>query len=126
MANIRNIRIKVQYPDQQAQLIQPKLNEFRLKGEEKEGNEVNDYRLVTKICISSSGVWSESSYVEVSLLLDFRDSSSTSLATNQIYGSFLTKSSGIRSTKSEDNLVIDICKPIRLMICPTRPKKLVI
>lgn len=130
VSDIRNIRVKIQYPDQQSQLIQPKLNEFRLRGEEEEeaskGKEVNDYRLVTKICISSSGVWSESSYIEVSLLLDFRDSSSTALSTNQIYGSFLTKSSGIRSTKSEDNLVIDICKPIRVLICPTRPKKLVI
>lgn len=128
VSDIRNIRIKIQYPDQHSELIQPKLDEFRLRGEEGEENkkEVNDYRLVTKICISSSGVWSESSYIEVSLLLDFRDSSSTALSTNQIYGSFLTKSSGIRSTKSEDNLVIDICKPIRVLICPTRPKKLVI
>jgi len=131
--DIRNIRIKIQYPDQQTQLMQPKLNEFRIKGNENFENEenqqqqgVHDYRLVTKLSISSSGIWSESSYIEISLLLDFRDFSSTALSTNQIYGSFLTKSSGIRSTKSEDNLVIDICKPIRLLICPTKPKKLVI
>ena len=117
---------QIQYPDQQTQLIQPKLNEFRLKGDSCESNKVCDYRLVTKICISSSGVWSETSYIEISLLLDFRDSSSTSLATNQLYSTFLTKSSGIRSTKSEDNLVIDICKPIRLLISPTKQKKFVI
>src|SRR5699024_7566019 len=35
--DIRNIRIKIQYPDQRAQLIQPKLNEFRVKGESSEG-----------------------------------------------------------------------------------------
>lgn len=106
------------------------MNEFRNKvGTEAETDEpdsIRDYKLTTKICISSNGVWSEPSYIEISLLLDFRDVCSSSLTTTQMYSSFLIKSSGIKSTKSEDNLVIDICKPIRLLICPTKPKRLVI
>lgn len=145
--DIRNVRIKVQYPDHQIQLIQPKLTEFRERnkstvgdrmseametgeaalGEKKEmGVDVRDYKLITKICLSSNGVWSEPSHVSISLLLDFRDVSSTTLNTTQIYSSFLNKSSGIRSTKSEDNLVIEISKPVRLLVCPIKPKKLVL
>ncbi|KAH7646421.1 Integrator complex subunit 4 [Dermatophagoides farinae] len=122
--DIKNIRIKIQYPDQQIQLIQPKLNEFRIKTERED--DINDYKLVTKICISSYGVWSGPSLIEINLLLDFRDISSSSLATTQIYSSLLTKSSGIKSTRSEDNLVIEICKPVKLMIHPTKPKRCVI
>nr|XP_027200245.1 integrator complex subunit 4-like [Dermatophagoides pteronyssinus] len=133
--DIKNIRIKIQYPDQQIQLIQPKLNEFRLKtsddinnnnNSDKDDDSNNDYKLMTKISLSSYGVWSGPSLIEINLLLDFRDIQSSSLSTTQIYSSLLTKSSGIKSTRSEDNLVIEISKPVKLMIHPMKPKRCVI
>lgn len=115
-------------------MIQPKLNEFRLKtsddinnnNSDKDDDSNNDYKLMTKISLSSYGVWSGPSLIEINLLLDFRDIQSSSLSTTQIYSSLLTKSSGIKSTRSEDNLVIEISKPVKLMIHPMKPKRCVI
>lgn len=109
---------KIKFPDQQNQLIQPRLSDFKLKTE-RPGN-LNDYRLISKILISYNSVCSGPLNVEINMLLDFRDVSSSSLSTTQVYSSMLNKSSGIKSIKSEDNLVIEICKPIKIMIHPMK------
>lgn len=130
--DVELVRIKIAFPDQSTQLVQPKLDEFRKvikpKGKHNEhlGTHSHDYRLNTQICISSHGVWSEASIITISLLLDFRDVQSTALATNQAYSSLLTKASGIKSNKSEDNLVIEICKPVRVSIHPIKPRKIAV
>ncbi len=102
----------------------PKLSDFRLIETNNESN-VNNYRLYTTIYLSH-GVWVEACYVEIGLLLDFRDTTSTTLNSTQTWVSSGSKGSGIKSTKSEDNLVIDICKPVRVLMHPNKPKKLVI
>ncbi|KPM08491.1 hypothetical protein QR98_0070120 [Sarcoptes scabiei] len=118
VVDIKNIKIKIKFPDQQNQLIQPRLSDFKLKTE-RPGN-LNDYRLISKILISYNSVCSGPLNVEINMLLDFRDVSSSSLSTTQVYSSMLNKSSGIKSIKSEDNLVIEICKPIKIMIHPMK------
>lgn len=77
---------------------------------------------MTKIFVSSNGVWSKASFVEISIILDFRDVCPSSLSNAQIYSSLLNKN----NVKSGDNFIIEICKPIRVMIQPTKPKKFVI
>ncbi|KAL1427781.1 hypothetical protein MTO96_003125 [Rhipicephalus appendiculatus] len=63
--DIRNVRVKVRYPDKQVQLILPRLADFRQLEDLK-------YRLYTTVLLSH-GVWSEALHVEMGLVLDFAD-----------------------------------------------------
>ncbi|XP_054152936.1 integrator complex subunit 4-like [Oppia nitens] len=124
ISDIKYVRIKIHYPDQQIQVVLPKLNDFRLI-ESKQNPNLSNYRLYTTVYLSH-GVWVESCPVDISLVLDFRDTTSTTLTATQTWISSSTKGNAIKSTKSEDSFVIDICKPIRVYLSPKAPKKLVI
>lgn len=98
------------------------MNEFRLKHIHSKEDNINDYKLVTKIYVSSNGVWTKASFIEINIILDFRDTSQSQLSSAQIYSSLLNKN----GVKSGDNFVIEICKPVKVMIHPTKAKKFVI
>ncbi|GIY87435.1 integrator complex subunit 4 [Caerostris darwini] len=102
--NIKNVKVKVKYPDQQVQLILPRLADFRQQGE-------LQYRLYTSVLLSHS-IWSESCHVEMSLVLDFSDTEA-SARNNQRNTGWL---------KIEDN-TIELSKPVKVNISPKAAKK---
>lgn len=104
--DVKNVRVKVKYPDQQVQLILPKLSEFKFQ-------ENQNYRLYTVILLSHN-VWSEACHVEISLVLDFSDTENIASM----------KSSGKPwfGSKTEDQ-TIPLCKPVLGYIAPKPAKK---
>lgn len=82
--NIKNtddIRLKLLYPDKQAHIIVPIANHFRLLSSDDKYSETCSYRLYTTINISH-GIWTDPSFVELSVILDYRDNQSSMLDMN--------------------------------------------
>ncbi|KAH9369714.1 hypothetical protein HPB48_007681 [Haemaphysalis longicornis] len=103
--DIRNIRVKVRYPDKQVQLILPRLADFRQLEDLK-------YRLYTTVLLSH-GVWSEALHVEMGLVLDFTDSEAA----------HSKGSSSQRSGLRVEDHTIELCKPVRVYIAPKPIKR---
>lgn len=102
--NIKTVRVKIKYPDQQVQFILPPLADFRQQG-------FQNYRLYTTVLLSHS-VWSEACHVELSLILDFSDlEGSTKMSAKTAFG-----------TKAEEN-TIELSKPVQVYIAPKPMKK---
>uniref|UniRef100_A0A2L2YE14 Integrator complex subunit 4 n=2 Tax=Parasteatoda tepidariorum TaxID=114398 RepID=A0A2L2YE14_PARTP len=102
--NVKNVKVKVKYPDQQVQLILPRLADFRQQGE-------LQYRLYTSVLLSHS-IWSEACHVEMSLVLDFSDT--------EVCARNSQRSTGL--LKAEDS-TIELCKPVKVNISPKPAKK---
>ncbi|PRD20942.1 UNVERIFIED_CONTAM: ints4 [Trichonephila clavipes] len=102
--NVKNVKVKVKYPDQQVQLILPRLADFRQQGE-------LQYRLYTSVLLSHS-IWSEACHVEMSLVLDFSDTESSARNSQKNTGWL----------KAEDN-TIELSKPVKVNISPKPAKK---
>lgn len=83
------------------------------------GSLVNDYRLQTNLYISH-GVWSEPCFVEISLVLDFRESLCSASSVSQTWS---LKSTPGYKLKSEESLIIELCSPIKQLISPKQHKK---
>lgn len=122
ISDTRFVRIRVKYPDQQTHIILPKLADFRSVHKQQESN-VHDYRLLTNVFLSHAA-WSEPCPVEIGLIMDFRETSSAALSVSQLWaaktGSFNQKS------KSEHCLMVELCKPVKIMLAPKLAKKSVI
>lgn len=78
-----------------------------------------NFRLQTSAYISH-GVWSDPCFVELSLVLDFRESLSSAISVSQTWA--LKSSVGIK-VRSEESLMIDLCKPVKILIAPKLHKK---
>ncbi|GBM31165.1 Integrator complex subunit 4 [Araneus ventricosus] len=102
--NVKNVKVKVKYPDQQVQLILPRLADFRQQGE-------LQYRLYTSVLLSHS-IWSEACHVEMSLVLDFSDTEASARNSQKNTGWL----------KAEDN-TIELSKPVKVNISPKPAKK---
>lgn len=106
-------------------MVLPRLSDFKLLNKDDDENAtqnsslVNDYRLQTNVYISH-GVWSEPCFVEISLVLDFRESLSSALSVSQTWS--LKSTPGFK-LKSEESLMIELCNPIKLLISPKPHKK---
>jgi integrator complex subunit 4 len=120
ITDIRNIRIKVKYPDQQSHVILPKLSDFRPVGRQ-EGDAVRNYRLLTSVYLSHTA-WTEACPVEIELVLDFRDASSSALSVSQLWAAKTGSFTG-QKNKSEHSLMVGLCKPVKVYICPKPAKK---
>ncbi|XP_077516284.1 integrator complex subunit 4 [Amblyomma americanum] len=104
--DIRNVRVKVRYPDKQVQLILPRLADFRQLEELK-------YRLYTTVLLSH-GVWSEALHVEMGLVLDFTDTETAAPSKG---------SSSQRSGLRVEDHTIELCRPVRVYIAPKPIKR---
>lgn len=106
-------------------MVLPRLSDFRPLTRDDDGEEtdsdalVSDYRLQTNVYISH-GVWSEPCYVEISLVLDFRETLSSALSVSQTMS---LKSTPGYKIKSEESLMIELCSPIKLLCSPKPHKK---
>lgn len=108
-----DVRIKVVYPNRQAQIVVPVSTHFRLLSQ----NEhccTSTYRLYSSVNICHTN-WTEASQIELSLILDYRDNQSSAIdlalhATN--------KTSGAYKCCSEESQTIELCQPIRLKVKP--------
>jgi integrator complex subunit 4 len=122
ITNVRHVRVKIKYPDQQTHLVLPKLSDFRQLDAGSEGqSQVRNYRLYTNVYLSHA-VWSEPCHVEVGISLDFRDTSSTALAVSQLWASRTGSYMGVKS-KSDENLLLELCRPVRVYVAPKPHKK---
>ncbi|RWS31998.1 integrator complex subunit-like protein [Leptotrombidium deliense] len=114
--DIKNVRLKIHYPDQQTHFILPRLSDFRPLNSDNE--DTKNYRLYTNVYISH-GVWTEAAYVDICLVLDFREKCSH-LTVSQ---SWTLKSSASVRVKPEESLIIELCKPVKICISPKQQKK---
>ena len=87
---------------------------------------MRDYKLSTNVFLSHT-TWTEPCQVELSVVLDFRDSSSA-LTISQFWaaktGPYST--SGSARSRSEDSMLIDLCKATRVTICPRAVRKVLV
>lgn len=104
--SIDDVRIKVIYPDKLAHIIVPIPSHFRLTSVDKDSG-TSSYRLYTTVNICHNA-WTGPSFVELMIILDYRDNQSTCIQLNQ--------ADLVRST--EESQIIDICKPLSLRIHP--------
>ncbi|KAG8199519.1 hypothetical protein JTE90_009365 [Oedothorax gibbosus] len=102
--NVKNVKVKVKYPDQQIQLILPRLADFRQQGN-------LQYRLYTSVLLSHS-IWSEACHVEMNLVLDFSDTEASARNCQKTSGWL----------KAEDS-IIELSKPVKVNISPKPAKK---
>lgn len=116
---------QIAFADKQTNMVLPRLSDFRPLARDDDGDAedadspVNDYRLQTNIYISH-GTWSEPCFVEISLVLDFRESLSSALSVSQTMS---LKSTPGYKIKSEESLMIELCSPIKLLCSPKPHKK---
>lgn len=111
------LRIRVKYPDLSTQLIIPQESHLKTlkqyqKDELEEKNNISvipDHRLRTSVLVSHQ-VWTESSHVELSLVLDVTDPEVPSA---------LKRWRGF----SEDSFIIELCKPVRVLVSPKPIKR---
>uniref|UniRef100_A0A1B6E309 Integrator complex subunit 4 n=1 Tax=Clastoptera arizonana TaxID=38151 RepID=A0A1B6E309_9HEMI len=101
------LRLKVKYPDQQTQLIEARRKDLRLLPGGSESSSASDYRMLTTVLVSHQ-VWTEALYIEVSLVMDL---------TEQEAGIALTSNANHRYS------YIDLCKPVKVYICPKPVKR---
>lgn len=104
--NTDDIRIKISYPDKQAHIIVPITQHFRLISSDK-NSQTSSYRLYTTLNICHT-TWTDSSFVEVSIILDHRENQTTSIDLNSID----------QTRSAEESQLIEICKPITFKIHP--------
>lgn len=106
ITSIDHVRIKVAYPDKLAHIIVPVVNHFRLISTD-DYSETSSFRLYSTVNICHS-TWTDPSFIELTIILDYRDNPSTSISLNQL-----------DQTKSfEESQVIEICEPMNLRIHP--------
>lgn len=112
------LRVRVKYPDLSAQLIIPQESHLKtLKQYIKDESEdavldsvtLPEYRLRTSVLVSHQ-VWTESSHVELSLVLDVTDPEVPPA---------LKRWRGF----SEDSFIIEISKPVRVLVSPKPIKR---
>lgn len=106
ITTIDDVRVKVAYPDKQAHIIVPIANHFRLISTDSH-SETSSYRLYSTVNICHS-TWTDPSFIELSIVLDYRDNPSTSIQLNQV--------DQTRST--EESQVIEISRALNLEIHP--------
>ena len=106
ITSIEDIRLKVVYPDQQAHIIVPIADHFRLISTDAR-SETSTYRLYSTINLCHSA-WPEPGVVQVSIILDYRDSQSTLIQ--------LVQADQTRS--GEESQVIEISRVMTLRIHP--------
>ena len=109
------LRVRVKYPDLNAQLIIPQESHLKIVKQYSK-NELNeniitvpDHRLRTSVLVSHQ-VWTESSHIELSLVLDVTDPEVPSA---------LKRWRGF----SEDSFIIELCKPVRVLVSPKPIKR---
>lgn len=93
------------------------------------GDSVKSYRMLTNVYLSH-GIWTDSCQVELGLVLDFRGTS-TSLSVSQVWaaktGSYNKSSNNSVTTQTsktgDDNMLIDLCEPIRITVLPRAAKR---
>ena len=113
------LRVRVKYPDQTAQLIIPQESHLKplkqyIKNESEENQDdaatqLPEYRLRTSVLVSHQ-VWTESSHVELSLVLDVTDPEVPPA---------LKRWRGF----TEDSFIIEISKPVRVLVSPKPIKR---
>lgn len=106
ITSIDDVRVKIAYPDKQAHIIVPVANHFRLIASD-EHSETSSYRLYSTVNICHSA-WTEPSFIELSIILDYRDNQSTSIDLNQTD----------KTRSADESQTIEICKPSSLRIHP--------
>lgn len=106
ITSIDDIRVKVSYPDKQAHIIVPIANHFRLISSD-ENSETSSYRLYTNVNICHS-TWTDPSFIELSIILDYRDNQSTAIDLNQTD----------KTRLAEESQIIELCKSVSLRIHP--------
>ena len=116
--DIKTIRLMIHSPDQTNNFILPKLSDFRLMDNNSREGDNRNYRLLTNIYLSHT-VWTEPCHVSISIVSDFRETAS-SFGISQTWAS--KTGSGIRA-RPEESLIIELCKPIKLLIAPKQHKK---
>ena len=99
VSDISQVRLRVQYPDQRAQLVMPRATDFRPT------EEAACYRLRTTVLVSHQ-VWSEDGEVEISVVLD-------------------VKEPGCKVLRPEDWL-IELCDAVRVAVQPRAVRRNVI
>lgn len=89
---------------------------------------VKDYKLTTNVYLSHT-TWTEPCQVEMSVVLDFRETSSA-ITISQFWaaktGPYALSSNSGSKGKSDENMLIDLCKPIKVTICPRAVRKAVL
>jgi integrator complex subunit 4 len=115
LAHSEYLRVRVKYPDLNAQLIIPQESHLKIVKQYSK-NELNeniitvpDHRLRTSVLVSHQ-VWTESSHIELSLVLDVTDPEVPSA---------LKRWRGF----SEDSFIIELCKPVRVLVSPKPIKR---
>lgn len=81
---------------------------------------VKTYRLESNVYLSHV-VWSEACQVELGIVIDFRDVS-YALSVSQLWAAKTGSFTGLKS-KPEDNMLVELCPPIKLNISPKAPKR---
>lgn len=117
LSNPEFLRVRVKYPDLNSQLIIPQESHLKIithyeKNELRDCSSppiIPDYRLRTSVLVSHQ-VWTESSHVELSLVLDVTEPEVP--AALKRWRGFL-----------EDSFVIEICKPVRILVSPKAIKR---
>lgn len=115
LAHPEYLRVRVKYPDLNAQLIIPQESHLKTIKQyaQSELNEnitvVPEHRLRTSVLVSHQ-VWTESSHIELSLVLD---------VTEPEVPSALKRWRGF----SEDSFIIELCKPVRVLVSPKPIKR---
>lgn len=108
ITNIDDLRVKVLYPDQLAHIIVPISNHFRLISSD-DHSDTSSYRLYSTVNICHS-TCTNPSFVDLSIVLDYRDNQSTSIDLTTA-----SRSAG----KSQ---IIEICRPLNIKIHPQNIK----
>ena len=116
------LRVRIKYPDQQTQLSVPKESHLKIcNAFQTENATLDNYdgpfsvvkpclrKLRTTVLISHQ-VWTEACYVEISLVLDVTDPEVPSV---------LKRWRGF----SEDAFIIELCKPVRVLVSPKPVKR---
>lgn len=106
LPNFELLRIKIKYPDQNCKLVLPKRSDLRplVRGELG-----SDYRLLTKVLLSHQ-VWTDACFVEISLVLDISTEEGTTHSVKSL-------------AVDIDPYVIDLCKPVKVYLCPKSVRK---
>ena len=123
ISDIRFVRIRIKYPDQQTHVTLPKLSDFRIISPN-ENSDVQNYRLLTNVYLSHSA-WTEPCPVEIGLVMDFRETSTTALSVSQIW-SAKTCSHNFQKKQSDHCLMVDLCKPVKVMLSPKLARRSII
>ncbi|XP_060575601.1 integrator complex subunit 4-like [Ruditapes philippinarum] len=103
VSRIENVRVQVKYPDTTVALTIPSSHDVRKRS-------ALGHRLTTHVLLSH-GHWSESCTVEIGVVI---------LSSSAAKTKFKTKSA---SSSEEDSNVIELCKPVKVLISPKPHKR---